>query len=625
MKVKYDFGGWATRNDLLCADGRTIRQNAFADNDGQTVPLVWMHQHNEPSNVLGHALLENRPEGVYAYCSFNDSDAGRNAKELVSHGDVSSLSIYANKLKQHRGNVYHGVIREVSLVLAGANPGAYIEELSVEHSDEGDISEAELYNDIEELDLVHEEPEEEYEDDEEYEDEYDEEEAPEEYEDEENEDEAEGDIAHAGMEDSMDENMTVQDVLDGMTEEQLNVMYFMIGKALENADTAQHAMLDELEDSMKYNVFDEDTQGGTLTHADMDLIFSDAKRLGSLRDAVLAHQENGVLAHAVYNTNPDGSQGSQQTYGVADIDWLFPEYRNLNNTPDFIQRKNDWVTAVMNGVHHTPFSRIKSQFADITMEEARAKGYVKGNLKKEEVFSLLKRTTDPQTIYKKQKLDRDDVIDITDFDVVAWIKGEMRIMLDEEIARAILIGDGRLSSDDDKISPDHIRPIWTDSDLFTIKKTVNESTTTDDTVKDVLRAVVKARKDYRGSGNLTAFMSEDMLADTLLLEDGFGHPLYADEQAICRKLRCNRIVTVPQFENLTDTNGNKVAIIMVDLKDYNVGADKGGSVNMFDDFDIDYNQQKYLIETRCSGALTKPYSAMVFSVVPAAPGVVVGG
>ena len=620
MKVKYDFGGWATRNDLLCADGRTIRQNAFADNDGQTVPLVWMHQHNEPSNVLGHALLENRPQGVYAYCSFNDSDAGRNARELVSHGDVSSLSIYANKLKQHRGNVYHGVIREVSLVLAGANPGAYIEELSVEHSDDGDISEAELYNDIEELDLVHEEPEEEpeeYEDEEEYE----EDEETEEYEEDE---EDEGDIAHAGMEDSMDENMTVQDVLDGMTEEQLNVMYFMIGKALENADTAQHAMLEDLEDSMKYNVFDEESQGGVLTHADMDLIFSDAKRLGSLRDAVMAHQENGVLAHASDEQGAylydHADPANKIRYGVADIDYLFPDYKNLNTTPEFIQRKNDWVTAVMNGVHHTPFSRIKSQFADITMDEARAKGYIKGNLKKEEVFSLLKRTTDPQTIYKKQKLDRDDVVDITDFDVVAWIKGEMRIMLDEEIARAILIGDGRLSSDDDKISADHIRPIWTDSDLFTIKKTVNEANTTDDTVKDIIRAVVKARKDYRGSGNLTAFMSEDMLADTLLLEDGFGHALYADEQAICRKLRCNRIVTVPQFENLTDTNGNKVAIIMVDLKDYNVGADKGGSVNMFDDFDIDYNQQKYLIETRCSGALTKPYSAMVFSIVPAQQG-----
>ena len=592
----YDFCGWATKNDLLCADGRTIRKDAFKENDGQTVPLVWMHQHNEPFNVLGHALLENRDNGVYTYGYFNDTAEAETAKSLLKHGDITGLSIYANQLKQNGGDVLHGTIREVSLVLAGANPEAKIEFVDMAHSDDGDIGEA--FIQISEDDcLLH---------------------ASEEKEATEEPSKKE--------EKPMANEKTVKDVFDELTDEQKDVVYFMIGKALEDAGAGNDEE-DEEESDVKHNVFEGDNNSNSLSHADFQSIMADAKRCGSLKEAVQNSLEDGVLAHAngaVVGPDSGGAYsytlGDNNTYGVAPIDWLFPEYRNLNNTPEFIRRPNEWVSTVMSGVHRTPFSRIKSMFANITMDEARAKGYIKGNQKKEEVFSLLKRSTDPQTIYKKQKMDRDDIIDITDFDVVAWLKGEMRTMLDEEIARAILVGDGRLTSDDDHISADHIRPIWTDSDLFTIKKDVVLDEDPSKTGKNFIRAAIKARKDYRGSGTPTLFCTEDMLTDMLLIEDGIGHLMYASEAQLATALRVSKIVTVPVMENLERTVSGvdkPLMGIIVNLSDYNVGADKGGAVQMFDDFDIDVNQQKYLIETRCSGALVKPYSAIVLEGVEA--------
>lgn len=563
---KYDFSGWATKNDLQCSDGRTIRRDAFKDNDGQTVPLVWNHQHNDSQNILGHALLENRPEGVYAYCKFNDTPAGKNAKMLVEHGDVSALSIYANRLKQNQGNVTHGVIREVSLVLAGANPGAFIDSI-MRHGECSD-EEAVIYTGE---DIV---------------------------------------LEHADKEDEMEDNkkeMTVQDVVDSMTEEQRNVMYALIGQALEDvkhsddADEDQNENNNEGDDNeMKHNVFDnqnENKANDTLTHAELASILADAKRYGSLKESVLQHAEQ---------------------FGITNIDMLFPDYKNMNVPPEFIKRDTGWVAQVMNGVGHTPFSRIKSMFADITEDEARAKGYIKGNLKKEEVFSLLKRTTDPQTIYKKQKLHRDDVIDITSFDVVAWIKAEMRMMLDEEIARAILVGDGRLSSDDDKIQENHIRPIYKEESLFVVNAVMDKQADADKRAKAFIRMAIKARKDYKGSGQPTLFCSEDLLTDMLLLEDNNGRIIYDSEAKLATALRVKNIIPVPVMEGLHRMNnaeGVKAECdllgIIVNLKDYNVGADKGGAIAMFEDFDIDYNAQKYLIETRCSGALIKPFSAIV--------------
>ena len=570
---RFDFSGWATRNNLKCSDGRTIRKDAFKDNNGQKVPLVWNHQHNEPFNILGHALLENREEGVYAYCTFNDTEAGQNAKQLVEHGDVSALSIYANQLKQHGGDVIHGSIREVSLVLAGANPGAFIDSI-ICHGEESE-EEAIIYTG-EDISLSH----------------ADNEEIKEE----------------KPMEDTKkiendSGNKTVKDVFDTLTEEQKTVVYALIGQALESAGaTDENDENDEEDNNMKHNVFDQDEmmQGNALSHSDMEEIFSDAKRTGSLKEAFLAHNA---------------------TYGIDQIDTLFPEPKTMNTPPEFIKRDTNWVAGVINGVHHTPFSRIKSMFANITEDEARAKGYIKGNLKKEEVFTLLKRTTTPTTIYKKQKLDRDDIIDITDFDGVAWIKSEMRMMLDEEIARAILVGDGRLTSDDDHINETNIRPIWKDDDLYTIKTkiTVDASATDDDKAKAVIKAAVKSRKNYKGSGNPVLYTTEDFLTNCLLLEDTQGYRLYKSEQDVATAMRVSRIVTVPVMENLSRTDSesktrNLVGII-VNLNDYNVGADKGGAVNMFDDFDIDYNQQKYLMETRCSGALIKPYSAIALEMV----------
>lgn len=576
--MKYDFSGWATRNDLKCSDGRTIRKDAFKENDGQTVPLVWNHQHNDPLNVLGHALLENREDGVYAYCKFNDTEAGQNAKLLVEHGDVSALSIYANQLKQNGGNVLHGAIREVSLVLAGANPGAFIDAVMC-HGDESD-EEAIIYTG----ETISTEPE------------YFEhscEKKPEE----------KKEIEHMAEPEKKEEAMpkeeeTIADVFNSLSEKQKNVVYYMIEKALEKNNDNNEGESKE----MKHNAFDNETNAKDVTvlsHSDIETILSDAKRCGSLKDSVLAHT---------------------QDYGIENIDYLFPEAKAVTNAPEFIKRKDEWVDKVMKAVHHTPFSRIKSVFADITEDDARAKGYIKGNYKKEEVFSLLKRTTTPTTIYKKQKLDRDDVVDITDFDVVAWLKAEMRGMLDEEIARAVLVGDGRLASSDDHINEGNIRPIWKDDDLYTIKALVTnaEGATDEEKAKAFIATVKKSRKNYRGSGNPTLFTTEDMLTNCLMIEDSIGRVIYDTVDKLATALRVKEIVTVPAMEGLTrEVGGVERTLdgIIVNLVDYNIGADKGGAVSMFDDFDIDYNQQKYLIETRCSGALIKPFSAIAIESV----------
>ena len=565
MNKGYDFSGWATKNDILCSDGRTIRKDAFKDNDGKTVPLVWNHSHNDPNNVLGHCVLENRDEGVYTYGTFNDTEQGKNAKSLVEHGDVTALSIWANKLKQNRGDVLHGDIKEVSLVLAGANIGACIDSV-IKHGEESE-EEAVIYSG-EDIVLAHADT----------------------------TTKSESKEEDKTMDDKKEK--TVKDVFDTLTEEQKNVVYALIGQALESnsADDNMEHSESEGGNEMKHNVFEQDEMNGndTLSHAEMEAIIADGKRFGSMKESFLAHAEE---------------------YGIKSIDYLFPEPKTLNNPPEFIKRDMGWVSKVMGTVHHTPFSRIKSMFADITEDEARAKGYIKGKLKKEEVFSLLKRTTTPTTVYKKQKMDRDDVIDITDFDVIAWLKSEMRMMLDEEIARAILIGDGRLSSSDDKINESNIRPIVSDDDLYTIKSkvTVAANATGADKAKAFIDQVIRSRKEYKGSGNPTLFTTEDMVTECLLLEDKIGHKLYKTEAELATTMRVKEIVTVEVMEGLKDKNSKEVAGIIVNLVDYNVGADKGGSVNMFDDFDIDYNQQKYLIETRCSGALVKPYSAITLT------------
>ena len=573
MEKKFDFSGWATKANIKCADGRTIMPNAFEHNDGKTVPLVWNHQHDNPNEVLGHALLENRPEGVYAYCTFNDTESGQVAKQLVQHGDVDALSIYANQLKERMSCVIHGNIREVSLVLAGANPGASIQNV-IKHGEEFD-DEAEIYTG-ENIELMHagcESSSSSEEDDKKKKD---------------------NELEHSKNSES-DSEETVEDVFNTLNEKQKIVVLGLIGEALKDDESDEEN--EGGDDTMKHNVFDnEQTQTeGVLSHDAMNTIITDAKRYGSLKESFLAHAGD---------------------YGIDDIDWLFPDAKNLNTPPEFIKRDTGWVPKVMNSIKHSPFSRIKSMFADITEDEARAKGYIKGKLKKEEVFSLLKRTTTPTTIYKKQKLDRDDVIDITDFDVVSWLKAEMRTMLDEEIARAILVGDGRLASSDDKINEQNIRPIWKDDDLFTIKATVNvTSTSTDEEkAKEFIRTVIKSRKNYKGSGEPTLYTTEDVLTDCLLIEDTNGRIIYDSVSKLATTLRVKEIVTVPVMENLSRQNGSSETLnlmgIIVNLSDYNVGADKGGAISMFEDFDIDYNQQKYLIETRCSGALIKPYSAI---------------
>ena len=578
--MDYDFCGWATKNDLRCADGRIIRKDAFKHNDGETVPLVWNHLHNEPSNILGHALLENRDEGVYAYCFFNDTEPGNEAKELVKHKDVTKLSIYANQLKQQGCDVLHGAIREVSLVLAGANPGAYIEQV-LSHG-EALEDEGIIYTD-EEFEIAHS--------------------ATSTKETPKNTEKENPDMPKETTplaKDEADNEETVQDVFDTLNEKQKTVVYALIGQALADAGKGEDTTKNNGgTDNMKHNVFDEEDLENetTLSHADMDAIFHDAQR-GSLKDAVLAH-------------------------GIDNIDYLFPDAQNATPSPILITRDMGWVAKVMTSVHHTPFSRVKSIEANLTEDDARAKGYIKGKLKKDEVFALLKRQTTPQTIYKKQKLERDDIIDITDFDVVAWLKSEMRLMLDEEIARAILVGDGRLSASDDKINEANIRPIWKDEDLYTIKAmiTVATNATASDKAKQFIQTVIKSRKDYKGSGDPVLYTTEDMLTDCLLIEDTTGRVIYDSQEKLATALRVKEIITAPVMENQTrTTTDSKTATLLglvVNLVDYNVGADKGGAINLFDDFDIDYNAQKYLIETRCSGALIKPYSAIAIESVPA--------
>ena len=638
MGNTYDFSGWATRNDLLCGDGRTIRKDAFKNQDGVEVPLIWNHKHDDPDAVLGHAILENRDEGVYAYCRFNESDSGKQAKELVKHGDVRSLSIWANHLKQVGNDVIHGVIRELSLVLAGANPGAYID-FVMAHSEDGSD---ELYANWDEGTLIL------YHSDEEKNEKKGETEMAEQNKDakeiketkaseetkesgktvkevfetftdeqkevvyaligqavEEAKKESKDDeVKHSDTEGS--DEKTVQDVIDSMSEEQKAVMYALVGQALESEDIADDDDDDENEevkhseggeDFMKTNVFDQEMKNeNVISHSEMQEILADAKRGGSLKEAVLSH-------------------------GIEEIGLLYEDFHNLNNTPDFKKRDTTWVGDVMNAVHRTPFSRIKSVFADITGADARARGYFKkGTLKEEEVFTLLKRETTPTTVYKKQKLDRDDVVDITSFDVIGWLKMEMRMMLDEEIARAILVGDGRTPSSNDKINEQNIRPIWTDEDGYTIKASVNVTaeTTDDEKAKAFIRATIKSRKDYKGSGNPVMFITEDMLTNCLLLEDNNGRVIYDSMEKLATALRVKKIVAVPVMENCTRTvggNTHELAGIYVNLQDYNVGADKGGAVNLFDDFDIDYNQQKYLIETRISGALTKLFAAVAIEFV----------
>ena len=569
----YDFAGWATRNNVKCSDGRVIMQNAFQGNNGAIVPLVWNHQHDNPDCVLGQALLENRPEGVYAYCRFNGTESGNTAKELVEHGDVSSLSIFANQLKEQGSNVLHGNIREVSLVLAGANPKAYIEDVFA-HSDDEEEDGIRIYMGEPLTSLSH------------------------------SDTQTESDEKQP--DDTKDDDETVGDVFNSLTEKQKKVFYFMLAKAMneEKADGEDDENKDtnnKEENTVKHNVFDQttdETNGGTLSHDAMNAIIKDTKRFGTMKESYLQHADE---------------------YGIENIEYLFPEAHNLNETPEFIKRDTGWVSNVMSSVHHSPFSRIKSMFANITEDQARAKGYIKGNLKKDEVFSLLKRTTTPTTVYKKQKIDKDDWDDITDFNVVSWLKTEMRMMLDEELARAYLLGDGRSTSDDDKINEQNIRPVAKDEALFTIQKAVNvtSNATDDDKAKAFIKAVIRSRKEYKGSGNPTLYTTEDMLTTCLLLTDTTGRDIYEDVNQLCKKLRVKEIVTVPVMEGVKAKDGNDMLAILVNMNDYNVGADKGGSVNMFDDFDIDYNQQKFLMETRCSGALTKPYSAIVYSLVVA--------
>lgn len=659
MGKTYDFAGWATKANLLCSDGRVIRKDAFMECDGTKVPLVWNHSHNRPEEVLGHALLENREDGVYAYCSFNDSDSAQHAKLLVQHGDINQLSIYANKLKHQGCNVVHGIIREVSLVLAGANPGAYIESVMMhgdDTSEEGHIFTGEDFDYVAPLTLEHADKTEKSNKTEklmEGEEKVAEETKKPEPKDEGektvaevfdtfteeqktvvyaligqaledagvNTDEEEEEVKHSkeASESDDDDEETVEDVFNTFSEKQKTVVYALIGQALEEAgvsvddeDDVKHSDdaveenenedLEGGENDMKHNVFENETNNQEfLSHADMAEIMSDAKRKGSLKEA----WDEYSLAH-----------------GITDIEMLFPEAQATDAVPGFIKRDDNWVNDVMGAVHHTPFSRIKSVFADITEADARAKGYIKGNLKVEEVFSLLKRVTTPTTVYKKQKLDRDDIIDITDFDVVAWLKSEMRMMLEEEIARAVLVGDGRSASSNDKINEQNIRPIWTDDDVYTVKAAINVAADASDDVKakSFIKATIKSRKNYKGSGNPVMFMSEDMLTNCLLLEDATGRVIYDTVDKLATALRVKKIVPVPVMENLTrivGANTHELAGIYVNMKDYNIGADKGGAVNMFDDFDIDYNQQKYLIETRCSGALTVPFSAVAIEFVSA--------
>ncbi len=581
-KRNYDCRGWATKFGVLCGDGRTIMPGAFREQDGQEVPLVWNHQHNDAKNVLGHALLKAEPEGMRAYVTFNDTDQGRNAKALVKNRDITSFSIWANGLQyagdKSRGNVAHGIIRELSLVLAGANPEAHIDEV-LAHG-EASVDEGVIYNNAGDMEY----------DSGEFDDTL------------EHSDEKKEEPEMAEETKKTENEETVKDVYNSMSDKQKQVVDYMVGMALNKGKKTEDT---EEETEVKHNIFDKETERteDVLSHDAMTTIINDAKK-GRL---TLKEATEDYLEH------------SEGDYGIKQIDQLFPNYKELNTPPKFIDRDQSWVGVVMNGVKHVPFSRVKTSFADITADEARAKGYTKGKKKIEEVFTLLKRTTDPQTVYKKQKFDRDDIIDITDFDVVAWVKGEMRGKLNEELARAFLIGDGRSSAADDKIQETHIRPIWTDDDLFTVRREVAVGTTEGETASNLIDDTIRARKEYKGSGNPTLFTSEDVLAEMLLLKDKNGVRLYKSVDELATAMRVAKIVTIPQFENLTrevSAGGKKdtftLKAIMVNLADYTVGADKGGAVSMFEDFDIDYNQEKYLIETRCSAALTVPKSAIVF-------------
>ena len=638
MGKTFDFCGWATKNDIRCSDGLTIRKDAFKAQNGEVVPLVYRHQHDSMDNVLGHAVLENRDEGVYMYGYFNDSKEGKAAKERVKHGDITQLSIYANQLEKRNKDVMHGMIREVSLVLAGANPGAKIERVSLEHSDG-------TYEDLDDefvfypgLEIEHED---ELDDEEDYlsqEDDFNPEKVYDSMSEEQKallyfmiakaKDMKSGNVSHEDELSQEDDGFDAQEVYDSLTDEQKEFVHFMLGEAVgEDDNEAQHedddfenddyeSLLedDENEDDetleheggneMKNNIFEQfgaapETHQETLTAEQSAEIFHDAmSNKRSLRDAFVAHSA---------------------TYGIDNIEYLFPEAKSLDNPPSWIKRDTGWVSVVMNGVHHTPFSRIKSMHANITADDARAKGYIKGNQKTEEVFPVLRRTTEPQMIYKKQKMDRDDIIDITDFDVVAWIKAEMRLMLDEEIARAILIGDGRSAASDDKIKEDRVRPIWKDDALYVINAVVEVQPGDDPDAKasKFIRKAIKARKDYKGAGNPTLFTTEDLLTDMLLLTDLNGRDLYDSVEKLATKLRVAKIVTVPVMENQTRSvtiegvaHSRVLAGLIVNLQDYNVGADKGGAIKMFEDFDIDFNQEKYLIETKISGAMVTPYGAM---------------
>lgn len=634
MAETYDCSGWATKANMLCSDGRTIRKNAFEECDGKTVPVIWNHEHNDPNAVLGHAVLENRDNGVYAYISFNNTEAGQNAKILVQHKDVDRLSIWANKLKQMGGDVIHGVIREVSLVLAAANPGAVIDSViahgdstdeeaiiccgeyiefidELAHSDGGTKGETEVGTDNKEQ-----KPAAKKNDEKTVADVFNtltEEQKTVVYamigqalEDAgagtDNKDK--GGVKHAASEDgSAASDETIADVFNTLTDKQKTVVYAMIGQALEDAgvdtDDVEHSEEGET-DFMKYNVFDKETNTQDqeiLTHSEFQEIIGEARRRGSLKDAFLEH-------------------------GITDVDTLFPDAQTIDKTPGFIQRDNGWVAGVMAAVHKTPFSRVKSIFADITEDEARAKGYIKGKQKKDEVFKMLKRVTTPVTVYKKQSLDRDDMLDITDFDMIPWLKGEMRMMLNEELARAFLFGDGRSTSAEDKINEQNIRPVWTDDDVYTVKSeiAITKATTAEEKAQAFIKACIKSRKAYKGSGNPTMYMSEDMLTDCLLLEDKNGRVIYDTVEKLATRLRVNKIVPVPVMEGLSRIKGANthfLAGLYVNLTDYNVGTDRGGDVTMFDDFDIDFNKQKYLIETRCSGAMCKPYGAVAIEFVQA--------
>lgn len=581
-KFDYDFSGYATKANTLCYDGLTIAPDAFKGDDGRKVPVVWNHDHSDPEHVLGHALLQNRKDGVYAYVKMNDSPSGQSALEAVRSGDIDAMSIFANGLKKAGQTVMHGVIRELSLVLAGCNPGALIDEI-VEHSADYNAEEGEeafIYTDggislkhgldpddnplDEEDEIMHSE-------------------------DEDKEKSKENPEDKETTKETTEE--TVKEVFNSLTEKQKNVVYAIVGMVTDGKKGADNKETDndKEDETVKHNVFDNDKDQGVLKHSidEINAAMADGKRCGSMKDAFIQH-------------------------GIEDVEWLFPEDHLLDNPPRIIDNDQTWVGKVMSSVHHIPFSRIKSMSADLTEEDARAKGYIKGNFKKEQVFGLLKRSTSPTTVYKKQKMDRDDIADITSFDVIAWLKQEMRTKLNEELARAYLIGDGRNAASDDKINEGNIRPIYSDDDFYTIKVQAEVATgaDTETKIKAAMNASLKARKDYKGSGNPTLFTTEDNLTDMLLLEDKIGHRLYKNEAEVAQALRVKEIVTVPQMAGMKGTKGGELFGIVVNLADYTVGADKGGAVNMFDDFDIDYNQQKYLIETRCSGALTVPFSAM---------------